>query len=123
VQKINITLATSKVMSGKKKAQTPFYIPRSRHTLYMYIPRSTTHPLRFDYFEYYTMDEVNCSFPTYGSVSFVGAGTDVSSEAGSFAATRVLILSYLQEHGLCLCTLVASVWRLKRGSEIKYEFV
>jgi hypothetical protein len=53
------------------------------------------------------MDEVNCSFPTDGSVSSVSAGTDVSAEARGSAATGVSILSYLQKQGLCLCTLVA----------------
>jgi hypothetical protein len=60
------------------------------------------------------MDEVNRSFPTDGSVSFVGAGTDVSAEADSLAATGVLILSNLQEHSLCLCTLVAMSYGCKK---------
>ena len=53
------------------------------------------------------MDEVDCSFPTDSSVSSVGAGTDASAKADSLAATGVSILSYLQEHSLCLRTLVA----------------
>jgi hypothetical protein len=43
--------------------------------------------LYFDYSEYYIMDDFDCSFPTDGSVSSVGAGTDVSSEADGSAAT------------------------------------
>ncbi len=66
------------------------------------------------------MDEVNCLFPTDGSVSSVGVGTDVSAEAGSCAATGVLILSYLQEHGLCLSTFVAMSYSCKKegGAEM-----
>jgi hypothetical protein len=53
------------------------------------------------------MDEVDCSHPTGGSVSSVGDRTDGSTVAGALAPNRVLILAYLQEHGYCLCTLVA----------------
>ncbi len=60
------------------------------------------------------MDELDCSFPTDGSVSSVGAGTDVSAEAGGSAATKVSILSNLWEHGLCLCTLVAMSYGCKK---------
>jgi hypothetical protein len=70
--------------------------------------------LYFDYSEYYTMDEVDCSFPTDGSVSSVGAGTDASAKADSLAATGVSILSYLQEHSLCLRTLVAMSYGCKK---------
>ena len=52
------------------------------------------------------MDDFDCSFPTDGSVSSVGAGTDVSVEADGLAATVVLFLYYFRKHGLCLCTLV-----------------
>jgi hypothetical protein len=38
------------------------------------------------------MDEVDCSLPTGGSVSFAGEGTDVSAKAGVLAHTGVLIL-------------------------------
>ncbi len=60
------------------------------------------------------MDEVDWSFPTDGSVSSVGAGAHVSAEAGDLATTGVSILSYLQEHGLCLCTLVAMSYGCKK---------
>jgi hypothetical protein len=53
------------------------------------------------------MDEVDCSHPTGGSIFSVGDGTDGSAEAGALAHTGVLISAYLQEHGYCLCTLVA----------------
>jgi hypothetical protein len=60
------------------------------------------------------MDEVNCSFPTDSSVSFVGAGAHVSAETGDLATTIVLILSYLREHSLCLHTLVAMSYGCKK---------
>ncbi len=53
------------------------------------------------------MDEFNRSLPTDGSVSSVGDGTYVSAKAGGLAPAGVSILSYLQEHGYCLCTLAA----------------
>ncbi len=60
------------------------------------------------------MDHFDCSFPTDSSVSSVGAGTDVSSEAGGLTATKVSILFYLWEHSLCLCTLVAMSYGCKK---------
>jgi hypothetical protein len=54
------------------------------------------------------MDEVDCTSPADGSISVVGGGTDVYVEAGDPAPTGGgTILSYLQEHGISLCTLVA----------------
>ncbi len=60
------------------------------------------------------MDEFDRSLFTDGSVSSVGAETDVSAEAGGSAATGVSILSYSWEHGLCLCTLVAMSYGCKK---------
>ena len=53
------------------------------------------------------MDVFDFSLPTDGSVSSVGTGTDVSAEAGGLAPAGALIVSYLQEHGYSLRTLVA----------------
>jgi hypothetical protein len=54
------------------------------------------------------MDEVDCTPPANGSISLFGGETDVSVEAGDPAPTGGgTILSYLQEHGISLRTLVA----------------